>query len=167
MAWRKSTSIHISRRAGVLLRKCIESWNGLCNRGFDPPCSRKGESSVHILRTIGLKDFLQTFVFSNREDYELFNVKINDEKVCGRVHVTVWYRPDPEKGGTITQPEHSQDTLRAAGFDGYAIDFIEAPQSIKWFLCKQYDLHRVVRTLPQLRATIEERKLFIMLHASP
>jgi len=31
--------------------------------------------------------------------------------------------------------------MRQLGFDGYALDYVECPKRLKWFLKKVYNLH--------------------------
>jgi hypothetical protein len=37
--------------------------------------------------------------------------------------------------------------LRAFGFDGYAIEYVDCPDGLLWYLHMEIKLHRTVRTL--------------------
>lgn len=42
----------------------------------------------------------------------------------------------------------NDNELRRHGFEGWAIDCFDAPEPIKAYLCKQYNLHQVVGITP-------------------
>lgn len=99
----------------------------------DPRFSHAIESCISVAH-------MKTFIFEHKEDYDNFN-KYADTRPFGDFRPTSWFRPV----GQVEPPEQSLEDLRAAGFDGFAIDFVEAPELVKWFLKRQLDMHRVVR----------------------
>jgi hypothetical protein len=99
---------------------------------IDPIYSHAVESCISV-------SAMKTFLFDNNEDYTKFNEHM-DTKPFGDYRPHTWFRPKAE----VEPPERSLDEIRAAGFDGYAIDFVQAPDFVKWFLKRQLDMHRVV-----------------------
>lgn len=45
----------------------------------------------------------------------------------------------------VQVPSHDPTQLRQNKFDGYAMDYIDVPQGMEWFLKKEINLHRTVR----------------------
>jgi hypothetical protein len=82
-----------------------------------------------------------------REDYYTLNNYLNDVQVNGRrIRVSTWYR-DPNQNQAIPAP-YTAEELKERGFDGYALDFLECPEELKYFLQTDMNLHRIVRILP-------------------
>lgn len=88
---------------------------------------------------------MKTFVLKTKDDYDRFNDYM-DRRPFGDYRPTVWYRPQPgdERAEPLEEPPRSREELRGAGFDGYAIDFVEAPPLMQFFLKKNLDMHRIV-----------------------
>lgn len=87
---------------------------------------------------------LRTIVAQCEEDYQLLNrLCVDTPEALGRkARINTWYKPVDESR-LLPQPAPA-DQLRALGFDGYAIDFINCPEGLKWFLCSDARLHRTV-----------------------
>ncbi|KIJ57229.1 hypothetical protein M422DRAFT_23312 [Sphaerobolus stellatus SS14] len=85
---------------------------------------------------------LKTFVTHSEDDYNHFNRIFIDtgSALNHRVRVTVWHRPyNPD---SLMRPPLTNDELREFGFNGYAIDFVQCSEGLKWFLMKELNLHR-------------------------
>ena len=87
---------------------------------------------------------LRTIVAQCEEDYQLLNRLCVDtpEAIGKRARINTWYKPVDES--RLPPQPLPPDQLRALGFDGYAIDFIDCPEGLKWFLCSDARLHRTV-----------------------
>ncbi|GJJ08189.1 hypothetical protein Clacol_002397 [Clathrus columnatus] len=85
---------------------------------------------------------MKTFITHSESDYREFNrIFIDTPQAVGqKVNVTVWYRPrnDASLGGPPLSPQE----LHSLGFEGYAIDFVECSEGLKWFLMKELNMHR-------------------------
>ncbi|KAG8897958.1 Structural maintenance of chromosomes protein 5, partial [Tulasnella sp. 403] len=94
----------------------------------------------------------KTFVCACEEDYKLLGRLVNDtdEALGRRGRITVWFRPKDES--RLNGPSLSEEQLREFGFDGYATDFVNAPEGLMWYLKKELNMHRtaVART-PNVR----------------
>ena len=95
---------------------------------------------------------LRTFVAQCEDDYQLLNKLFVDtpEALGRKVRINTWYRTRDES--RLPPPFASEDEIRAMGFDGFAINFIDCPEGLKWFLCSDVKLHRTVRAF-SLRPT--------------
>ncbi|KAF9528049.1 P-loop containing nucleoside triphosphate hydrolase protein [Crepidotus variabilis] len=89
---------------------------------------------------------IKTFVAQCQEDVDTLNHSINDEGALGRkARITTWFRPyDPQ---TIVPPPMSQEELELLKFNGYAIDYVDCPDAMKYFLRKELNLHRTAIAL--------------------
>ncbi|KAH9884909.1 P-loop containing nucleoside triphosphate hydrolase protein [Cubamyces lactineus] len=85
---------------------------------------------------------LKTFVAQCEEDYQLLNRLCVDtpEAIGRKARINTWYKVQDES--KLAPPPVPRENLKALGFDGYAIDFIECPEGLKWFLCSDVRLHR-------------------------
>ncbi|KIO22019.1 hypothetical protein M407DRAFT_28434 [Tulasnella calospora MUT 4182] len=90
---------------------------------------------------------VKTFVCGCAEDYKLLNKLVNDtpEALGRRARITTWFRPRNEE--QLSPPPMSPEQMAALGFDGYAIDFVTAPDALMWFLKKDVNLHRTAIAL--------------------
>ncbi|KAF8885790.1 P-loop containing nucleoside triphosphate hydrolase protein [Infundibulicybe gibba] len=87
---------------------------------------------------------LKTFVAQCQEDLNTFNHFINDTTTLGRkVRVPTWFRP----GNNVTPPPMSEQEMQQLGFDGYAIQYVDCPAGLRWFLQKELNLHRTAVAL--------------------
>ncbi|KAF7374118.1 Structural maintenance of chromosomes protein 5 [Mycena sanguinolenta] len=90
------------------------------------------------------------FVFQNKEDYDVFNNAINDNPGLGRrVRIPTWYRPGTEED--LNPPPMPRDELMQRGFDGYAIEYVDCPQGLHWYLKRELNMHRTAISLRGIR----------------
>ncbi|KAJ3504973.1 hypothetical protein NLJ89_g7660 [Agrocybe chaxingu] len=89
---------------------------------------------------------MRTLVAQCKEDVDTLNHFINDEACLGRkVRVTTWWRAhQPE---TLIPPPMSREELKEQNFDGYALDYLEYPPGLEWYLTKELNLHRTAVAL--------------------
>ncbi|KAL7282760.1 hypothetical protein ACG7TL_004235 [Trametes sanguinea] len=85
---------------------------------------------------------LRTFVAQCEEDYQLLNrVCVDTPEAIGRkARINTWFKARDEN--RLQPPPVPREELQQLGFDGYAIDFIDCPEGLKWFLCSDVRLHR-------------------------
>jgi structural maintenance of chromosomes protein 5 len=83
---------------------------------------------------------MRTFIFDNNDDYERFNRYLDEKQFKPRP--TSWFRPG--KLGDLST-EQTEQQLTAAGLEGVILDFVEAPDEVKFYLGKALDMHRIVR----------------------
>ncbi|KAJ7812952.1 hypothetical protein B0H13DRAFT_2143472 [Mycena leptocephala] len=84
---------------------------------------------------------LRMFVCQCKEDYDLLNHTINDNPGLGRkARVPTWFRPGSEND--LAPPPMSTEELKERGFDGYAIDYVNCPEGLKWYLKRELNMHR-------------------------
>ncbi|KAF8967457.1 P-loop containing nucleoside triphosphate hydrolase protein [Flammula alnicola] len=89
---------------------------------------------------------LKSFVTQCQEDCDTINHHINDEQALGRkARVTTWFRPHQEN--LLIPPPMSPEEMQALRFDGYAIDYVDYPEGMKWFLMRDVNLHRTAIAL--------------------
>ena len=105
----------------------------------------------------------KTFVVQCKEDVDTLN-RINDGDALGRkARITTWFRPYIYQ--ELIPPPLSPEEVRSSDdfilwyhkfniyqmqqqhFDGYALDYVECPDALKFFLMKDLNLHRVVSIL--------------------
>ncbi|PVF96515.1 P-loop containing nucleoside triphosphate hydrolase protein [Serendipita vermifera] len=81
---------------------------------------------------------MRTFIFDNEEDYQRFNRYLDEKRFDPRP--TTWFRP-----GTLQDlsPDFTPQQLAAAGMEGFVLDFVEAPDEVKFYLGKALDMHRI------------------------
>ncbi|EJF55700.1 hypothetical protein DICSQDRAFT_175618, partial [Dichomitus squalens LYAD-421 SS1] len=85
---------------------------------------------------------LRTFVAQCEEDYQTLNRLCVDtpEAVGRKARINTWFKA--KDGGRLQPQPVPADQLADLGFDGYAIDFVDCPEGLKWFLCADVKLHR-------------------------
>ncbi|KAI0371444.1 P-loop containing nucleoside triphosphate hydrolase protein [Pilatotrama ljubarskyi] len=85
---------------------------------------------------------LRTFVAQCEEDYQLLNRLCVDtpEAIGRKARINTWYKYRDES--RLVPPPMPAEQIQQLGFDGYAIDFIDCPEGLKWFLCSDVRLHR-------------------------
>lgn len=78
-----------------------------------------------------------------KEDYDAFNGFINDANDMGpggrKLRVNVWFRPH---SNDLPQPPLAPEELRGLGFHGYALDFLECPEGMRWYFMRDVNMHR-------------------------
>ncbi|KAH9854875.1 P-loop containing nucleoside triphosphate hydrolase protein [Lenzites betulinus] len=90
---------------------------------------------------------LRTFVAQCEEDYRLLNrLCVDTPEALGRkARINTWYKHKDES--KLQPPPMSPEELAALNFNGYAIDFIDCPEGLKWFLCSDVRMHRTAIAL--------------------
>ncbi|KJA29565.1 hypothetical protein HYPSUDRAFT_31485 [Hypholoma sublateritium FD-334 SS-4] len=89
---------------------------------------------------------MKSFVTQCQEDCDVINKHINDETAAlGRkTRVTTWFRPYNENN--FIAPPMSREELQQLRFDGYALDYVDFPEGMRWFLSSM-NLHRTAVAL--------------------
>ncbi|KAF9651246.1 P-loop containing nucleoside triphosphate hydrolase protein [Thelephora ganbajun] len=123
---------------------------------LEPPClsiSVKDQRYINAVDTLISHDTMKTFVAQCDEDYKLLMKLVADttEALGRRGRIIGWFRP---KGQPSPQPI-DPTKLKAHGFDGYALDYIECPEELKWFL-QVNGLHRTPIALNERSVNINE-----------
>ncbi|KAF9458464.1 P-loop containing nucleoside triphosphate hydrolase protein [Collybia nuda] len=96
---------------------------------------------------------LKTFVAQCPEDYDVFNEYINDKGALGRkTRVSTWFKT--QQGSSLPPPPMSKDEMTSLGFDGYAIEYVDCPQGLYWFLQSELNLHRTAISLDSNRVDV-------------
>ncbi|KAA1477744.1 P-loop containing nucleoside triphosphate hydrolase protein [Dentipellis sp. KUC8613] len=85
---------------------------------------------------------LLTFVAQCDADYKLINKLCVDttEAIGRRARITAWYRPPSERGPPPAPM--TREEMLACGFDGYAIDYVDCPEEMRYYLTREVGLHR-------------------------
>ncbi|KAJ7183001.1 hypothetical protein C8R43DRAFT_1145589 [Mycena crocata] len=100
---------------------------------------------------------MRMFVCQCPEDYETFNNLVNDNPGLGRrVRVPTWCRPGAV--ADLAPPPMSKDEMETHGFDGYAIEYVDCPEGLKWYLMRELNMHRTAisrRGVRDLRGATE------------
>ncbi|KAJ7043397.1 hypothetical protein C8F04DRAFT_1072037 [Mycena alexandri] len=100
---------------------------------------------------------MRMFVCQCKEDYDTLNREINDSQGLGRkARVPTWFRPGSEED--LAPPPMGTEELKERGFDGYAIDYVECPQGMRWFLKRELNMHRTAisrRPISNLQGAID------------
>ncbi|KAI0787066.1 P-loop containing nucleoside triphosphate hydrolase protein [Irpex lacteus] len=99
---------------------------------------------------------LKTFVAQCEDDYQLINRLVVDtpEALGRKGRINTWYRAQPPN--QQPQPPVTHDELRRLGFDGYALDYINCPEGMKWWLKSAVGLHRTAIALDPKRVNPAE-----------
>jgi hypothetical protein len=85
------------------------------------------------------------FVCQCKEDYDTLNRHINDNPGLGRkARIPIWFRPGTEQD--LTAPPMDRAELEGRGFDGYALEYVDCAEGLKWFLKRELNMHRTVRS---------------------
>ncbi|KAJ1963725.1 Structural maintenance of chromosomes protein 5 [Dipsacomyces acuminosporus] len=125
---------------------------------FSPICleaSVQDSRYANLVESIVSMSTLRTFVAQCEEDYYTFTREVNDRMKL-RVDV-VCFRKDLDEF-RVPQP---RETLAKLGFDGYALDFIEAPRAVLAAICNRDNVHEVPIALGRVNnEQIESQMLF-------
>ncbi|KZT06482.1 P-loop containing nucleoside triphosphate hydrolase protein [Laetiporus sulphureus 93-53] len=116
---------------------------------FEPPmlCLTVPNSNfVHAVEGCFSSSALKTFVAQCEEDYSLLNRMLIDtpDAIGRRARIHTWFKVDD---GRVPPPPMTQEEMRGLGFDGYAIDYVNCPEGLKWFLKANLMLHRTAIAL--------------------
>ncbi|KAG9041717.1 Structural maintenance of chromosomes protein 5, partial [Tulasnella sp. UAMH 9824] len=105
---------------------------------LDIPDPRYRDQIDSLINKIQVK----TFVCGCTEDYKLLNKLVTDtpEALGRRARINTWFRPQNES--QLKPSPMSPEKMESLGFDGYAIDFIKAPEAMTWYLKMEVNLHR-------------------------
>ncbi|KII94777.1 hypothetical protein PLICRDRAFT_128007 [Plicaturopsis crispa FD-325 SS-3] len=96
---------------------------------------------------------LKCFVAQCQEDYNTLNRAINDGGVLGRkARVNTFYRAYNAK--LDTAPPMSREELTKLGFQGYALDYVDCPEGLKWYLKLDCQMHRTAIGLDPRRVNV-------------
>ncbi|KAH9482179.1 Structural maintenance of chromosomes protein 5 [Psilocybe cubensis] len=97
---------------------------------------------------------MRTFITQCQEDCDTINRLVNDANMFGpNGKITTWFRPYTEKNDTA--PPMSREELRELRFDGYALDYLEFPPGMEWFLRCEVNLHRIPIALDERHVNVE------------
>ncbi|KAJ6604030.1 hypothetical protein B0H10DRAFT_2229461 [Mycena sp. CBHHK59/15] len=111
---------------------------------FEPPiisASVPNPAFAAAVESCFNQNTLKMFVCQCKEDYDLLNNSINDNPGLGRgAHVPTWFRPGTERD--LMPPPLSRDEMKALGFDGYALEYIDCPEGLKWYFQRELNMHR-------------------------
>ncbi|KAF7364526.1 Structural maintenance of chromosomes protein 5 [Mycena venus] len=117
----------------------LTQWNRDCGDAVRWLRDNKGRFKMTVFEPPALS--VTMFVCQCKEDYDLLNSCINDNQGLGRkAQVPTWYRPSSED--SLAPPPMQPDELAQWGFDGYAIDYVECPEGLKWYLKRELNMHR-------------------------
>ncbi|KAF9476726.1 P-loop containing nucleoside triphosphate hydrolase protein [Pholiota conissans] len=88
---------------------------------------------------------MKSFITQCQEDCDTINHHINDTHGLGRkARITTWFRAYNEN--LIVPPPMSPEEMHQLRFDGYAIDYLDFPEGMRWFLTN-LNLHRTAIAL--------------------
>ncbi|KAJ1831048.1 Structural maintenance of chromosomes protein 5 [Coemansia sp. RSA 2711] len=107
---------------------------------FAPVCLEASVSNArmaNLVETIVSAGSLKMFVTQCDKDYHTFTREVNDKL---RLRVDVVHYPRPLDS---FRPPVSRDEAKKLGFDGYALDFIDAPAPVLAALCTRDSIHEV------------------------
>ncbi|KAJ2868065.1 Structural maintenance of chromosomes protein 5 [Coemansia erecta] len=108
---------------------------------FAPICLeasvRDAPQYANLVETVVSKSSLRTFVTQSDDDYRTFTRLVNDNQRL-RVDV-VSYHKDLDD----FKPPQPREVLQKLGFDGYVLDFIEAPRKVLAALCNRDKIHEI------------------------
>ncbi|KAJ7056762.1 P-loop containing nucleoside triphosphate hydrolase protein [Mycena amicta] len=116
---------------------------------FEPPAlsvTVPDQTFANAVETCFSGAQMKMFVCQCQEDYNTLNRSLNDNPEFARNgrRIPTWFRPGAERAATELQgPPNTREELKAMGFDGYALDYVECPEGLKWFLQKDLNLHRI------------------------
>ncbi|KAF7432634.1 Structural maintenance of chromosomes protein 5 [Pleurotus ostreatus] len=113
---------------------------------FEPPIlsvSIPDKRYADAVESFFNQNTMKTFVMQTQRDYDLFNKYMHTEHALGqnrKVRINTWFRPYNEE--SVSEPPMSPTELEEVGFDGYALQFIEYPKGMEWWLKDSVGLHR-------------------------
>ncbi|KAG2359387.1 P-loop containing nucleoside triphosphate hydrolase protein, partial [Suillus spraguei] len=111
---------------------------------FEPPmicCTVPDRRYTDAIEACFNQDQLKILVTQCEEDYTALNNYLNDSGQAGLrkdARINIWFRPKID----LSPPPMSEAELKALGFDDYAINKIECPDGLLWFLTREVNLHR-------------------------
>ncbi|KAI0690848.1 hypothetical protein BC835DRAFT_1407403 [Cytidiella melzeri] len=96
---------------------------------------------------------LKTFVAQCEEDYQLLNRLVADtpEALGRKARINTWFRTKPHNQNP--QPPLGVEELHRLGFDGYALDYVDCPEGMRWWLQSALNLHRTVSVIIRVDPT--------------
>ena len=107
---------------------------------YDPPfleCRIKDQSYASAVESLINANVMKTILCQNQDDYDTATRQIID-KYHLRVNIV-----QPVFNSWDLKPFMSSEEIKELGFDGFAIDFIEAPEFILNYLKKVCNLHKI------------------------
>ncbi|KAJ1934482.1 Structural maintenance of chromosomes protein 5, partial [Linderina pennispora] len=122
---------------------------------FTPICleaSVQNPQYARVIESIVTMSSLRTFVTQCDDDYYTFTQEVIDRMKL-RIDVVSYH-----KSLSDFNPPLPRDTIRELGFDGYAIDFIEAHPTVLAALCNKDNIHEVPVALGRVDNEAIERK---------
>ncbi|KAJ2515509.1 Structural maintenance of chromosomes protein 5 [Coemansia sp. RSA 1939] len=108
---------------------------------------------ANLVESVVSASSLRTFVTQCDEDYVTFTREVNDRQRL-RVDV-VSYHKDLDD----FRAPHPRDTLSKLGFDGYMLDFVEAPRKVLAALCNRDKIHEIPVALGAVNHEVIETKM--------
>ncbi|KAJ1662845.1 Structural maintenance of chromosomes protein 5 [Coemansia sp. RSA 1646] len=126
---------------------------------FAPICLevsvRDAPQYASLVETVVSMSSLRTFVTQSDDDYRVFTRQVNDKQKL-RVDVVSYHKDLDE-----FHPPQPREVLHKLGFDGYVLDFIEAPRKVLAALCNRDKIHEIpVARGPVNHELIESKMLF-------
>ncbi|KAF9449031.1 P-loop containing nucleoside triphosphate hydrolase protein [Macrolepiota fuliginosa MF-IS2] len=98
---------------------------------------------------------LRTFVAQCKEDVDTLNKYINDTHGLGRrARIVTWFREYHEQ--QLAPLPMTREELQQLGFDGYALDYVDCPEGLKWFLMRECNFHRNAIALNQRNVDVRQ-----------
>ncbi|KAH7912946.1 hypothetical protein BJ138DRAFT_1147123 [Hygrophoropsis aurantiaca] len=113
---------------------------------FEPPmicCTVPDKRFTNAVEACFNANQLKVLVTQCEEDYKTLNHYLNDTNKAGLrpgARINTWYRPKLEH--TVGPPPMSTEEMARLGFDGYAINYVDCPDGLLWYLKKELNLHR-------------------------
>ncbi|KAJ7493281.1 P-loop containing nucleoside triphosphate hydrolase protein [Mycena galericulata] len=128
------------RDVGETVRWLRENKDKFRMEVFEPPCA------IPAVENSFNQSQMKMFVCQCKEDYDTLNHCINDNPGLGhKARVPTWFRPGDEND--LVLPPMERDELNGRGFDGYAIEYVECPDGLRWYLKKELNMHRTAISL--------------------
>ncbi|KIJ69821.1 hypothetical protein HYDPIDRAFT_78852 [Hydnomerulius pinastri MD-312] len=127
---------------------------------FEPPmicCSVPDKRFTNAVEACFNVNQLKTLVAQCEEDYELLNKCLNDSNEAGLrrdARINTWFRPKLEH--TVTAPPMTEEEMKSLGFDAYAIDKLNCPDGLLWYLKREVNMHRTAIGLDGSRVGVSE-----------
>ncbi|TFK43988.1 P-loop containing nucleoside triphosphate hydrolase protein [Crucibulum laeve] len=116
---------------------------------FEPPfmcLTLKDRRYTNAVEACFSQAQMKTFIAQCQEDSDTLNHHINDSAGLGRkARVTTFYREN--RDDLIVPPPMTRDEMQALGFDGYALDYVEYPAGMRYFLTRDVMMHRTAIAL--------------------
>jgi chromosome segregation ATPase len=123
---------------------------------FEPPmicCTVPDRRYTDAIEACFNQDQLKILVTQCEEDYAALNNYLNDSEQAGLrkgARINIWFRPKVD----LSPPPMNEAELKALGFDDYAINKIECPDGLLWFLTREVNLHRTAIGLDASRVDV-------------